>query len=164
MRTLTAVGMVVVTLFCMFFLACQDNSQQIESREWLAKRADQFYNIYKVAYNRVAMIPQTPHPCERGHKAEEAALYHATLQLLHENYSSFQSDVKKHLGNAANKDVPCKDLLSEITRASLPFAEASTLTKCGKLDATAAKTQFYLERPDAISKAVSVLRSRFEEE
>ncbi len=150
---------VAAMMGCLVVLAaCSSEPDYSAEYKWLAERTDQFLNLYSVAYNKVNTLQGGVHPCTKGHKAEQAALFHAVLNSLHASFASFQSDVNTKLGKMAETDSRIKTLLSTVDRLATPFIRASDLTQCGKLDKAGAKARFYLQSPLETQAAVKRFR------
>jgi|GEM_PF-2821838 len=147
-----------LALSTMLLGACDKTSPMAADRQWLAEQTDTFMNMYKVAYDRIYTLQGSPHPCVKGHKANEAALFHAVLSNLHSSYKMYRTDVDKKLGQMAIEDIPCKNTLAIIEMIAKPFASMEDINNCGKVDAATAKAKFFLQAPTEGFAAIKTLR------
>jgi len=160
MRRLQKVMIVVVLGMMMVVSACESGAETAAERLWMAQEAENFLNMYKVAYERVNLMQGTPHPCTKGHKAAEAALFHAVLTNMHEAYTGYKGQVTTKLEGLAKTDVPIKETLAIIDNLAKPFADRPHVNQCGKVDEAVAKEGFYLQAPVEALQAVATLRTR----
>jgi soluble cytochrome b562 len=144
--------------------ACSNPPEIAGKRQWLAERTNNFLGIYKVAYEKVYTLQSKEHPCTRGHKAEPAAIFHATLMMLNKAYMDYQKEVDSKLDAQEKLDPPIKDMLTVVDQIVKPFAEMSHVNQCGKLSAGEASQQFYIQTPLEAQQAVGQLQSRVNED
>jgi len=156
----------IITLIIISFLlsACESEPKMAAPRKWLADRTEQYLDLYKVAYDKVYNLQGTPHPCTKGHKAEEAARFHAALITLNVSYAVYRAEIDVKMKGAIKNDVPCRNTVSIVERLSKPFASTEQVNNCGRLNAVQAKTSFYIENPVEGFQAVKQLRDKIMEE
>lgn len=151
-----AIGLFMLVI--LLVAACDNGPDIEEQRKWLADRAEQFINVYRIGYDKIAAIQGNPHPCTKGHKAKEAALFHAVLQNLRGAFTAFKRDVEEKLGKIAETDLHCREVISSVEGLARPFIRERDLNQCGKVDAAAAKARFFLRDPAQVKQSVTRLR------
>lgn len=153
----------MLIVFTLLLAACDSKPQHADDRKWLAERTKTFLGVYKVAYDRVYTLQGPEHPCTRGHKAEPAAVFHATLTMLHKGWMDYQRDVDARISESARQDAPIRDMLSVVERVAKPFADKAQVERCGSLPNAAATEQFFLQTPLEAQQAVTRLEDRINE-
>lgn len=143
--------------------ACsKEREERTADRLWLAERTAQFVGVYKATYERVAQMQGTAHPCMNGHKAAEAALFHAVIRTMNQAFTSYTLDVEKRLSARLAVDSRSRSLVEEVRGFSAPFATQENIERCGKVDLETAKRDFYLKDPVEISRDIELLRKNME--